>query len=230
MYNLYSALSSTSLNYGITLLKVFYDTLMVGVKCKDSGINNSYYGHVLFDKINYDYSEYPLQSNKSIVLNLGLINSDIVQFTGNQIVDTYFDQNNKTVTLFTISSLETSFVPKIYKYNINNHDIAMQYPVENELPTWLDSSLGTLTTAHPPCLSITDDVADILITTITDEFKVLNLLTFNLVTTPKLINYSKYSVALDDSSVIKKIQRVDNEIQFYSSYDQNITPFKIVDK
>jgi hypothetical protein len=230
MYNIYSALSSTSTDYGITRLKVFYDTLMIEVKCKDDGFNHSYYGHVLFDKINYNYTEFPLQSNKSIVLNLGLLNSDVVQPTGNGVVDAYFDQNEKSVTLFTVSALDNSFMPKIYKYDINNHNIAMQYPTDADKPTWTSSVLGSLTAYHPPLLSVSDTTADVLITTVTNEFRILNVLTFDITSKPELINYSKYSVDLGVTNVIKKIQRVDNELQFYSSNQQNITPFKIVDK
>lgn len=230
MYNIYSALSSTDSNYGITLLKVFYDSLMIEVKCKDDGVNHSFYGHVLFDKINYDYTEYPLMSNKSIILNLGLLNSDIVPSTGNGLIDVYFNQNDKEVTVFTVSAVDDSFIPKIYNYDINNHDITLEYPIKDEYSTWTSAGLGILTASHPPLLSISDNTADVLITTIKNDSRILNVLTFDITSVPTLSNYSKYSIPLDIPNIIKKIQRVDNELQFYSSYQQNLTPFKIVDK
>lgn len=230
MYNIYSALSTTDPSYGITLLKVFYDSLMIQVKCKDDGVNHSYYGHILFDKINYDYSEYPLLSNKSIILNLGLLNSDTVNSTGNGLIDVYFNQTDKEVKVFTLSSVENSFIPKIYNYNINNHDIELEYPLETDQSSWTAANLGTLTACHPPLLSISDNTADVVITTVKDDLRILNVLTFDITSKPSLVNYSKYSIGADVSNTIKKVQRVNNELHFYSSYQQNLTPFKIVDK
>jgi len=230
MYNLYSALSSTSPDYGITNVKVFYDTLMTGLKCKDDDSDQSYYGHLLFDKINFSYTDGVLQSNKSIVINLGLESSNPFPYTGNGLIDVSFDQEDKEVLIFTLSASLNSFVPLIYSYNINEHSLKLTYPNTNDGTMWGQSTLGNPISAIGPLLSVSDNIADVLVETQVGGYPILNILTFDILNTPSLINYSKYSVPLNLNFNIKKIQRVNNELHFYADNNHNLIPFKIVDK
>ena len=230
MYNLYSALSSISPDYGINYVKVFYDTLMTGLKCKDDDTDHSYYGHLLFDKINFSYTDGVLQSNKSIVINLGLEKSDVYPYTGNGLVDVSFNQENKEVLIFTLSASYNSFIPLIYSYNINEHSLVLKYPNSDDGTMWEQSTLGTPISAIGPLLSISDNVADILVETEIGGYPILNVLTFDIMNKPSLINYSKYSVPFNLNFDIKKIQRVNNELHFYADNNHNLIPFKITDK
>lgn len=230
MYSLYSALSSTSPDYGINYVKVFYDTLMTGITCKDDDTDHSYYGHILLDKINFSYTDGVLQSNKSIVLNLGLLHSDPLPYTGNGLIDVAFDQEDKQVTIFALSASLNSFTPVIYSYNINEHQLVLKYPINDDAYMWSQSVLGNPISANSPLLSITDNVADVMIETKVGGFPILNILTFDLNNSVNLINYSKYSVPHNLGFDIDYMQRVDNELHFYAKNNHNLIPFKIVDK
>jgi hypothetical protein len=231
MYSIYPALTGSSFDQGINYMKVCYDSLILGVECKDNGYSNRYFGHVLFDKINYNYIDSVSPSQASIILNLGLLHSDLVQYTGNQLVDISFDQAGKKVSVFTLSGLDNSFVPFVYSYDINDHSLKLVYPDNNELSQWQNVSLGSLTGCHPPVISVSDTTTDLVVNTVTQDERIINILTFDTVNNLCLTDYCKYTLPLDNDLTIVRVQRVGSELNFFGyTSTKDIIPFKITDK
>ena len=202
---------------------------MTGLRAKDDDVNNSYYGHILIDKINFSYTDGVLQSNKSIIINLGLEQSDIIPYTGNGLIDVSFNQEAKEVYIFTLSASPNSFVPVVYLYNINEHNLSLKYPSAADKDSWGDAILGNPVSSNS-LLSISNNVADIMIQSSLSGHTVMNVLTFDIMNSPTLTNYSKYSVPDNLNFDIVQMQRVNNELQFFAEKNQSLIPFKITDK
>jgi hypothetical protein len=229
MYNLFTSLSSISDDQGIIDTRVFFDTLLLNLRCYDEASNN-YYGHVIFEKINYDYDTNTVSESKSLILNLGEMTSDQAACSGNQLIDCLFDTENKTVYIITLSALSASFIPNIFKYNINDHNIEKIFPDVTELTDWSNSTLGVLSNFQPPLLSVTPYKVDLLVGTLGTTLNNYNLISFNRATNLSLNDINILTVPVSATASIEKIQRVDSDIHCYLYDEGNIVPFKIVDK
>jgi len=165
MYTIYNSLTGSNESYGINFLKVFCDSVMIGVRCFDPD-HDTYHGHILFEKLNYNYTDGVMSESKAAMLNMGELAADPTSYASNGFVDVFFNTSKKEVMLFTLSSLENSFVPYIYNYNINEHILKKIYPILSEdVDNWQTSNFGALVTNQPPLLSITDNKADLVVAT-----------------------------------------------------------------
>lgn len=229
MYNLYTALSSLSPNQGILDSRIFFDTLMLNLRYYDADASD-YHGHVIFEKINYDYDTNTVSTGDSIILNLGELSLDPTSCSGCQLVDCVFDTQKKTVLIVTLSALSSSFIPNIFEYNINDHDIKKIFPSSVESINWGNSNLGQLSNIQPPLLSVTSDKIDLLVGTLGNTLNNYNLISFNRISNLSLTDINILTVPVSSTASLERIQRVGNDIHCYLYDNGDIIPFKMVDK
>lgn len=146
MKTITNILTSSDINEGIKNITVFLDTIVLNFK--------SLFEYVLIDKISFTTDIET--ENKGYVLTFGNTGSTIANLTtGNCYIDTIFLEKEKllyvcglscyniepSLTIFTEPQSGYSYVPIIYKYDINEHTVTKLITNEDE---WINYPFGDL--------------------------------------------------------------------------------------
>lgn len=173
MYSIYTALTGDSSNEGIKSINVFYDTLFLNFKSYDS-LSGTYTDHVLIEKIKFDYDTSLIESaSQGHIISFGNSETPIpFHSTGNTFIDNILFETQKSVLICGLSSMAygltalanennvisgNSYIPIIYKYDINSDSLINIYPKMSDLSAWNSFVLGEYLSGQTPLVSFNND-------------------------------------------------------------------------
>lgn len=176
MHSIYPALTSTDSSQGIKNINVFYDTMFINFKAYDADtLENIEY--ILIEKLKFDYNQNLIKSfSNGSIISFGDTRTALpFKSLGNTFIDNILLEDSKTVLVCGLSATTdtitvnvgsetvsgTSFVPIIYRYDINDDVLKKLYPQTNNLSCWSNVVLGNYVSGQTPLVSFNSDTNNI---------------------------------------------------------------------
>ena len=150
MKTITSILSSTIETEGIKTINIFFDTVVLNFK--------SLYEYVLIDKLIFDDGILKTE-NKGYIIEFGNTGSTSSYTTsGNCYIDTFLLEKEKqlficglscfgenvSITVDSVPQSGLSYIPIVYKYDINNHELHKVLPNSTDFISWSAFPFGSL--------------------------------------------------------------------------------------